>query len=383
LAKGNDIRKSLDEYRRKVDESFGTVTLQSDVKERIITIVVLVIVLATVWFMLDLAIVTFIITFVFYHLHKYAMYGLSKTPLKVIPPIIVQVLVYAGVIYLVVVLIATNATLIVGQIGAFATTLSSFDMQKFMEGLDPLLVQLLNQIDINTYIAKAGEAILSGLGTLGNVLLNFVLGLFLSFIFVMEKHKIMKIANTIKQSRIAFLYRYFLLFFGSFCYAFGQVMKVQILIAACNCAIMTVYLVIAGFPYIIVLSIMIFLFSLVPVAGVIISAIPMVLIGLSIGGPMKALEVIIMIIVVNIIEAYTLEPKFMSDRTALPISLVFVILIVSQRYLGAWGMLIGIPIFIFVMNILNIDYSKGMEKDSPDDNDKPRRRFPFRKQNKT
>jgi len=40
---------------------------------------------------------------------------------------------------------------------------------------------------------------------------------------------------------------------------------------------------------------------------------------------------------------------------------VFVVLIISQRYLGAWGLLIGVPVFIYILNVLNIDYRKATE----------------------
>jgi predicted PurR-regulated permease PerM len=112
-----------------------------------------------------------------------------------------------------------------------------------------------------------------------------------------------------------------------------------------------------------VFSIMIFILGLIPVAGVFISLIPLVIVAFSIGGIVKVIEVIIMIAVIHAIEAYFLNPKLMSRRTSLPVSLVFVVLIISQRYLGAWGMLIGVPFFIYVLNVLNIDYRRAMEEE--------------------
>ena len=115
------------------------------------------------------------------------------------------------------------------------------------------------------------------------------------------------------------------------------------------------------FPYIMVLAIMIFILGLIPVAGVFISLVPLLIIAFNIGGLLKVIQVIIMIVVIHAIEAYFLNPKLMSRRTSLPVSLVFVVLIISERYLGAWGMLIGVPVFIFIMNVLNIDYRRAIE----------------------
>jgi len=122
-----------------------------------------------------------------------------------------------------------------------------------------------------------------------------------------------------------------------------------------------IYLTIAGFPYIMALSIMIFILGLIPVAGVFISLVPLVIIAFNVGGIYKVIEVVIMIAIIHALEAYLLNPKLMSQRTSLPVSLVFVVLIISQKYLGAWGMLIGVPLFIYVLNVLNIDYRRAVE----------------------
>ena len=311
--------------------------------------------------MLDIVIMTFILTFVFYHLKKYALIGLARTPLRRIPAPVVQILVYVGVIALLTLFIIGNASIIMKQIGDISTSFSGFNIEKFLAGIDPNLISFVSRIDFDGYIQQAGQAILGGLANLGGIVLNVFIAFILSFLFVLEKDKIVTIARTLRNSRIEPVYRYFAIFFKKFCNTFGKVMKVQVLIAACNSAIFAVYMIITGFPYIIVLSMMIFLFSLIPVMGAILSAIPLLIIALSTGGLMKAAQVLIMIVVIQAVEAYTLEPKLMSRSTSLPVSLVFVILIISQHYLGAWGMLIGIPFFIFVMDALNIDYGLAMK----------------------
>jgi predicted PurR-regulated permease PerM len=359
--KGDDIRTGFEVHREKINESFGMVSLHPDPKERIITIVVAAVILATIWFMLDLVILTFIVTFVFYHLNKYAVRGLGKTPLRVIPKAIVQVLVYSGVIVLAALFIAQNAQMIVSQFDGLIASFSQIDFQNGLTGLDPALAQLLKQIDVNKGVMQVGGFIAGAIGKLGGQVINFLIAFILSFLFILEKHKIYIIAETMKRSRIVFLYRYFMLFFGSFCHTFGKVMKVQVLIAAFDCAIVTTYLVIAGFPNFIMLGVMVFLLSLIPMMGAVLTAVPLVLIALSIGGLAKVVEVVVVIIIINCLEAYVLNPKLMSRRTSLPVTMVFVILFVSQQYLGGWGMIVGIPFFMFVMNVLGIDYTQAAE----------------------
>ena len=364
MAKGDDIGNNFEEQRKKFDDSFGPMQMPLDTKGRIITIVALVLIMVTIWFMLEIAIVTFVLTFVFYHLQKYALKGLSKTIFRVIPPGVVLLLIYAGVIFLFVLVAMENTPIIVEQIGNIGVAFSRFDFEKFLTSIDPNLQWFADQIDFNQYIWQVGQAIISGLAGIGSLVLNFIIGLFLSFLFIIEKKKIVLIGDSIKSSRIAFIYRYFLMFAGSFAYTFGKVMKVQVIIAACNCAISAVYLTITGFPYIMALSLMIFVLGLIPVAGVFISLIPLTIVAFSVGGIYKVLEVVIMVVIIHAVEAYFLNPKLMSRRTSLPVSLVFVVLIISERYLGPWGMLIGVPVFIYILNVLNIDYRKAMEEEA-------------------
>jgi len=52
----------------------------------------------------------------------------------------------------------------------------------------------------------------------------------------------------------------------------------------------------------------------------------------------------------------------MSDTTNLPIFFTFATLIVSDHFMGIWGLLLGIPIFIFIIDLLGVDLS---EKKTP------------------
>ena len=93
--------------------------------------------------------------------------------------------------------------------------------------------------------------------------------------------------------------------------------------------------------------------SMIPVAGVIISAIPMMLIGYTVGGVKYIIYIIIMLCVVHALEAYVLNPKLMSSRTELPIFYTFVVLYVSEHLFGMWG-LIGSPLLILLLGILGV-----------------------------
>ena len=58
--------------------------------------------------------------------------------------------------------------------------------------------------------------------------------------------------------------------------------------------------------------------------------------------------------VIHAIEAYVLNPKFMSSKTELPIFYTFLVLLVAERIWGTWGLIVGVPIFTFLLDVLDV-----------------------------
>ena len=107
-------------------------------------------------------------------------------------------------------------------------------------------------------------------------------------------------------------------------------------------------------PQIIALGLMVFVLSLIPVAGVIISLIPLSIIAYSVGGLRYVIYIFIIIMVIHAIEAYVLNSKFMASKTELPIFYTFLVLLVAERFWGTWGLIVGVPIFTFLLDVLDV-----------------------------
>lgn len=133
-----------------------------------------------------------------------------------------------------------------------------------------------------------------------------------------------------------------------------MVLEAQFFIALCNTLITTVILAIMQMPQLPTLAIMIFVLSLIPVAGVIVSVFPLAILGYSVGGYRYIIYILVMIVVVHALEAYVLNPKFMSSRTELPIFYTFVVLLAGEQLFGVWGLIVGVPIFTFFLDILGV-----------------------------
>ncbi|MDR2354629.1 MAG: AI-2E family transporter [Clostridiales Family XIII bacterium] len=332
-----------------------------DAKARVISIVVLSVMLITIWYMLTIVLLTFIIGFVFFRLLRFINRRGGRIFAEKIPDGLILLALYLLFIAMLTMVSIRFAPILASQITAIAEIFRDFDVENFGKSLDPRLIEVLSHLDIESYISEAGNLILTWVTWFGGFSVNFVLALLLSFLLLLEKDKLQKFGNTLENSRISFLYAYFLNFGSNFVKSFAKVMDVQVMIAFINCVLSTIALSIMGFPQVLGLGIMIFTLGLIPVAGVIMSLIPLSVVAFNIGGFTKVLAVLIMIVVIHAIEAYVLNPRLMSSKTALPMSLVFIILLVAEHYMNVWGLLIGVPLFIFLLNIFEVDYTKAFK----------------------
>lgn len=334
----------------------SSIKINRDLKERLISWIVLALMFITIWYMLNIVLLTFIITFTFYHLVAWVQRRRRElVPYQVPDGFILSIL------YIVFILIIIFAIIVLGpKMAAYFTDLANvfinFDIDAVKASLDPRFAELLGNVDFQKYIEEAGFMLASGVTTVGGFGFNLFLSLILSFLLLLEKNKIRKFGGRLAESRVSFIYDYLITFGGNFCITFGKVMKVQVIIATVNSIISIILLTVLDFPQVMSLGIMIFILGLIPVAGMIISLVPLSIIAFNIGGISKVIAVILMILLIHTVEAYILNPKLMSNQTELPVCFIFIILLVGEHYLGVWGLLIGVPIFIFLLNAMGVNY---------------------------
>lgn len=111
------------------------------------------------------------------------------------------------------------------------------------------------------------------------------------------------------------------------------------------------------FPYTLTLAIIVFIFGFIPFFGVFLSGIPIILIAYGIAGWTGVIACISMILLIHMIEAYYLNPKIVSSYMHLPVFVTFVILLISEHFLGVVGLLVGVPlanIFLDLMDDLDL-----------------------------
>jgi predicted PurR-regulated permease PerM len=216
------------------------------------------------------------------------------------------------------------------------------------------ILKLIEDFEITEYLEFGVTFAVETVNNISTFSIQLFLALILSLFFLLEKERIIEFTSRFKFSRMRSIYVELEFFGEKFAGTFGKVIEVQFMIATVNMIITTFFLWLMGFPHLFGLSIMVFFLGLIPVAGVIISLVPLCLIAFSIGGIMKVIYVLIMIAVVHAVEAYVLNPKFMSSKTNLPVFYTFIVLIAGEHFFGVWGLILGIPIFIFILDVLGV-----------------------------
>ncbi|WP_268913726.1 AI-2E family transporter [Lentilactobacillus sp. SPB1-3] len=223
--------------------------------------------------------------------------------------------------------------------------------------------QLIQQSHILSSVKNGVGLIWHSITAVTTMGVTLFLSLMLSFFFSIEEKQMVQFSQSFKNSYVSWLFEDLEYFGRKFVATFGVVIEAQFFIALVNTAITTVVMIVMGLPQVAVLALMVFILSLIPVAGVIISLIPLSLVGYSVGGFTDIIYLIVTIIIVHALEAYVLNPKFMSSRTNLPIFYTFVVLLIGENFFGVWGLICGVPVFTFFLDILGVQYHHGFRRD--------------------
>ncbi|WP_342416555.1 AI-2E family transporter [Paenibacillus sp. FSL R10-2782] len=275
-----------------------------------------------------------------------------------VPPTIVLLLVYVVLILIIVWGVYRMVPLISVQVKQVYLMIQQAYMYPDRNKWNETIIEFMNTLNVQRLFEPGLNAVMkvSQLGT--QLLVSIILSLF----FLMEKSYITRFTATFKYSKLGWFFEEVGHFGRMFLDTFGKVLEAQLLISLINCILTTIALWIMGFPNLLGLALIIFVLGLVPVAGVFISLLPLGLIAFSVGGIHYVIYLIILIVVIHAIEAYFLNPKLMSSKTNLPIFFTFVVLIFSEHLIGIWGLIVGIPLFVFFLDLIGVQ--RKQEKDT-------------------
>lgn len=310
--------------------------------------------------MLNLVLLTFLIAFVMNSFQIVLSKRIGKF-MKVNSKVIIVILYLALIALIVLTLVKYLPKVLeqIKQLAIFLTNLKSEDLPQ--NKITLYLYDMLRDLNYQSYIKRGIDYVLQ----VSNWGATFVLSTILSFVFILEKNRVVSFTSRMRESRIAWFYIDLEYFSRKFIVSFGKVIEAQILIAMFNTCLTVIGLWLLNFPYLFALAILIFLLSLIPVVGFLISLIPLLIIGYNIGGLITVTYVLAIIAVLHFIEGYFLNPKLMSTKMNLPMFFTFSVLLFSEHYIGVWGLILGIPIFVFMLDILEITHEDSFKRANP------------------
>lgn len=315
--------------------------------------VVLLMLIAVLYYargMMNTILLTFIFTYIVVHLIRWVQRKAPKTPTWLITAV-VYLLIVVGLYYVV----TDYIPLLVKEIVKMANSLGEFYQSKDMKWLMSYVNQYISTDSLFGQ-AKHGVALLvDTITSIGTLTFAVAMSLILSFFYTIELDQMNEFSKSFLTSTyLGWMFEDIYYFGQKFVNTFGVVLEAQFFIALCNTGLTMICLLVMHMPQIFALGLMVFLLSMVPVAGVIISLIPLSMVGYSVGGLRYVIYILVMILVLHALEAYVLNPKFMSSRTELPIFYTFMVLLVSEHFFGTWGLIVGVPIFTFLLDIAGV-----------------------------
>jgi len=191
--------------------------------------------------------------------------------------------------------------------------------------------------------------IVAGLTNLGERLLAigsaFMLSLLFSFLIVLDLPKLAANVRALKGTSLGFIYDEVADDLHQLGSVMGRALQCQLGIATLNTMLTALGIYLMGFgSRVAFLSLIVFLFSFVPVAGVFISSVPICLLALQEEGVQFMILAILLITAIHLIETYILNPRIYGHHMKMNPVLVLSILTIGGKLFGVWGLVLGVPL---------------------------------------
>ncbi|MFN8578507.1 MAG: AI-2E family transporter [Candidatus Sericytochromatia bacterium] len=131
----------------------------------------------------------------------------------------------------------------------------------------------------------------------------------------------------------------------------------QLIICIVNGFLSTLGLLILKVKFAVTLGIIAAIFSLIPIFGTIFSLAPTVMVAIT-QSWLLALEVIVLILLIHLIEANLLNPKIMGTSVELHPAIIIFSIFVGEHLFGIAGLLLAVPLIAAVRSVLIYTYKK-------------------------
>ena len=176
------------------------------------------------------------------------------------------------------------------------------------------------------------------------ILSAFLLSLLFSFLIVLDLENLQQGVMGLRKTKLRFIYDEVANSIYGFGSVVGRALEAQFFIALLNMCLTAIGLWVLGIiSKISFLSMIVFVCSFIPIAGVFLSSIPICLVALQQSGFSMLLFAVGLITIIHLIEAYVLNPKIYGSHLHMNPVLVLIILTIGGKLFGIWGLFLGLP----------------------------------------
>ncbi len=206
-----------------------------------------------------------------------------------------------------------------------------------------ILAQYAGRVDALTGAAAGivGEHAVGVLAGTARALIDSFVILLLAFFFITDVERIRALAlRLVPPPRRAVTQA----FIDDCDRVIGGFVRGQVLLALFVGIVATVILLLTGVKYALLLGAFTGIASIVPLVGPIIGAIPAILVALFAAGPVKALIVLALFVVVFEIQSHVLTPVVIGKAVGVTPLVIFLAILVGAEADGVLGMLLAVPL---------------------------------------
>lgn len=212
------------------------------------------------------------------------------------------------------------------------------------------LRQLLGRY-LESQAATAGLWVRDKIGLLLSLPFQVGLSLVLSLLITWDVPRLRRGLRKLESSRLQHAYREIAPSLVSFGHLMGRSFQAQGVIALLNSLLTFVAIQFLHIQSEVVLCSIVFVCSFIPVVGVILSSVPIAIMALvQPGGSLVlAMQAILAIVVIHLLETMLFNPKIVGDMLHLHPVLVLAVLAIGEHFFGVWGLLLAVPVTVYLL----------------------------------
>ena len=241
------------------------------------------------------------------------------------------------------------------QLPSTISSLNEWIDNKFADNevVAPILSQIKETIKPETTVVSAWNFLRNVLEKSVHYIGWFFLAMLFSFLILFDLPKLSKSVRNLRFTRLAETYRETSDSIILFAKVVGENFRAQLIISAINTILTAICLYMLNVKAVALLSTIVFMCGLIPVLGMWISSVPIILMAINSGGIELGLWALVVIIVIHMLEAYVLNPRIVSSVMHINPVMTLIILYIAHELIGLWGMLLGVPIAVYIYRKIN------------------------------